>query len=319
MLGNIISNIYKKTLFSRHDDDGSVFYFSYTDFAGLKREAYSIKNQKGENLSGYFYFYDGYKEDSLVIFEHGMGSSHRSYMREIERIAKDGYLVFAYDHTGCSESEGEHIRGFSGSLADLDAVVSAILSDEKYSHLKISVIGHSWGGFSALNIGAFHKELYAIVAISGFISVKEMQKQVIPFVLRPFTGTVYKLEEKENPKYFDKNALDSLKNTEAKVLIIHSLDDKTVSCKMHFEKMYSELSDKDNIVFLSLERKDHNPTYTEAAVKYKNEFFKKLIKQRKNKALNTEEEKRSFNASFDFYRMTEQDEAVWAEIFNILK
>ncbi len=319
MLGKLLSGIYKKTLFSRHDDDGSVFYFSYTDFPGLKREPYSINNQKGERLTGYFYSYDGCKTDSLVVFEHGMGAGHRAYMREIERIAKEGYLVYAYDHTGCTESEGENIRGFSGSLADLDAVMSTLFSDERYSGLKISVIGHSWGGFSTMNIGALYKQLHAIVAMSGFSSVKEMQKQVFPLLLRPFIKTVYKLEEKENPKYYDKKAIESLKNTDAKALIIHSDDDKTVSSEIHFKRLREALSDKENIRFLLVEGKDHNPNYTKAAVEYKNEFFKALKRRYKEKTLNTEEEKRSFNASFDFYRMTEQDEAVWKEIFKTIE
>ncbi len=319
MLGKLIADIYKKTLFSRHDDDGSCFYLSYTDFSGLKREPYTVVNQKSERLSGFFYYYDDYKSDALVIFEHGMGVGHRAYMREIERIAREGYLVFSYDHTGCTESEGEHIRGFGGSLADLDAVVTTLLEDAKYKNKRISVIGHSWGGFSTMNIGALHKELHALVAISGFISIKDMQKQVIPLILRPFSGSVYRLEEKENPDYFDKNAVESLKETEAKVLIIHSTDDRTVSSKLHFEKLYSELSDKENITFLSVEGKNHNPNYTKSAVKYKDEYFAELTRRRKAKTLSTEEEKRSFNAAYDIYRITEQDETVWTEIFNTIK
>ncbi len=319
MLGKIITNIYSKTLFSRHDDDGSVFYFSHTDFPGLKREPYYINNQKGEKLTGYFYMYDGYKEDSLVIFEHGMGAGHRGYMREIERIAKEGYLVFAYDHTGCTESEGEHIRGFSGSLADLDSVVSSLMSDDRYKSLNVSIIGHSWGGFSAMNIGALHKNLHSIVAISGFSSVKKMQKQVIPFLFRPYTRMLYKLEEKENPKYYNKTAVESLRNTKARVLIIHSSDDKTVSARLHFYTLRQELVKMDNIKFLLVNGKNHNPHYAKEAVEYKDEFFTDLTNRRKGNKLSSEEEKRNFHALYDFYRMTEQDEDVWAEIFKTIK
>lgn len=319
MFSNIIANIYKKTLYVRHDDDGSVFYFDACDFEGLHKDAFPLKNRRGEKLSGYFYYYDGYKEDSLVIFEHGMGIGHRAYMREIERIAKEGYLVYSYDHTGCSESGGEHIGGFAGSLSDLDAVVSALLNEERFKGKKISIIGHSWGGFSTMNIGAMHKELYALVAMSGFSSVERIQKQVFPKLLRPFTGGVYRLEAMNNPEYFDICAVDSLSNTDSKVLIIHSRDDKTVSFEKHFEYLREALSDKPNIRFLAVDGKDHNPNYTADAVEYKNEFFRELIRARKQKRLNTDEEKRFFKASFDFYRMTEQDEAVWCEIFKTLE
>ena len=112
MLCRFIEKLYKKTLYVRHDDDGSVFYFDSSDFEGLKKEPHPLKNRRGEHLSGYFYYYDGYKPDALVIFEHGMGTGHRAYMREIERIAREGYLVYSYDHTGCTESGGEHIGCF---------------------------------------------------------------------------------------------------------------------------------------------------------------------------------------------------------------
>ena len=318
MLSHYAKKVYKKTLFSRHDDDGSAFYFSAADFEGLKKEPYPVINQKGHRLSGFLYYYDGYKEESLVIFEHGMGVGHRAYIREIERIAREGYLVFAYDKTGCTESEGEHIRGFSGSLADLDAVLTTIKADKRFSEKKISVIGHSWGAFSTMNISAFHSDLHALVAISGFVSVKTIQKQVVPKIGLLIIPSLYKLERNENPQYFDKTAFESLPLAKGKVLIIHSRDDGMVSFKKNFEALREALSYKENISFIELDGKNHNPNYTDDAVKYKNSFSKTLAKQKKAKKLSTPEQRREFILKYDFYRMTEQDEAVWQKIFETI-
>ena len=124
-----IEKAYLKAVRSRCDDGGTAYYFSAADFDGLEQEPYPFENLRGERLQGYFYHYGTPKTPyRIVIFEHGMGGGHRSYMKEIEMLARHGYLVFAYDHTGCMESQGAHTNGFSQSLADLHA---ALLSLEK--------------------------------------------------------------------------------------------------------------------------------------------------------------------------------------------
>ena len=307
---------YRDTLFVRHDDDGSIFYFSAEDFPELKKEGYSFVSKAGNRLNGYFYSYDGYDDGRIVVFDHGMGTGHRAYLKEIEMLARHGYRVYSYDHTGCTESEGESIMGFSGSLADLDSCISSIKRD--FPEKMISVVGHSWGGFSTLNISAYHKDIKHIVAMAGFVSVKEMQKQVVPFFIHPFMKCLYTIEEHANPDYVTSDAINALSSTDAHVLIIHSVDDKTVSFKKHFMRMKNLLSERGNIRFLELSGKDHNPNYTSDAVKYKNEFFKAYTAKRKAGELSTSEAKANFKASFDWVRMTEQDESVWREIFKTL-
>ena len=291
---SFIEKIYKRTLFSRHDDDGSVFYFSEKDFDSLKKEPYSFTTRAGHKLNGAFYSYENCDTDRIVVFDHGMGAGHRAYLREIEMLARHGYLVYSYDHTGCTESEGEHIRGFAGSLADLDSCITALKSD--FPGKKISVMGHSWGGYSTLNITALHPDITHVVALSGFSSVKEMQKQVIPAILFPYRKGLYRLEADTNPDYVAHTAMGTLSKTKAKVLVIHSADDKTVSAKRHFDKLRRPLADRENIRFLALFGKGHNPNYTVDAVKYKDSFFKEMKKRRKAGLLSTDEQKKNFIA-----------------------
>ena len=93
-------------------------------------------------MQGYFYYYNSFKPNRLIVFDHGMWSGHMGYMKEIEMLARHGYLVYSYDHTGCMESGGDFTNGFAQSLHDLDNCLSAL---EKLSELKdyeISVMGH---------------------------------------------------------------------------------------------------------------------------------------------------------------------------------
>ncbi len=314
-----IEKMYREQMFIRCDDNGTAYYFSADDFEGLNRESFVFKAKAGHNLQGYFYWYENPAENRVVIFEHGMGGGHRSYMREIETIAQKGYLVFAYDHTGCMESEGENTNGFGQSLSDLDCAVKALKDSEKCKGMDISIIGHSWGGFSTLNIPALHSDIKHIVAMSGFISVKDMVNQYFAGLMKPFAKHIYALEEKSNPDTVKFNAVESLKDTKVKALVIHSADDPMVKKECHFDVLKNALNDKENITFWLMEGKAHSPNYTYDAVKYKDAFFATLTEKLKKKELETAQQKAEFVAGYDWWKMTTQDMDVWDRIFEFIK
>lgn len=145
-----IMNFYKGMMYARCDDNGTAFYFSASDFPGLKSEAYSFKASAGHTLNGALYHYDNPIPGRLIVFDHGFGGGHRSYMKEIEMLCRHGYLVFAYDHTGCMTSGGESPNGMAQSLCDLNDCITMLKADDRFAGMDISVMGHSWGGFSAL-------------------------------------------------------------------------------------------------------------------------------------------------------------------------
>lgn len=308
---NSVKNLYHKLIFARCDDGGVAYYFSAKDFEGLHSEKFSFKGNSGQKLQGSFYFYDNPCESRIIVFDHGMGGGHLSYMKEIEILARQGYKVFAYDHTGCMESEGESSVGFSQSLSDLDCCLKALKADERYKNKAFAVIGHSWGGFSTLNISAFHPDLSHVVVLSGFVCVDIIAER-FGFLKKYIT----EIENEENPIYASCNAVDSLKNTKAKALLIYSDNDKMVNKQSNYDYLVTSLKDRENTSFILEKNKDHNPNYTADAVKYLAEYLSVLNKQRKK--LKTSEEKKAFVKSFDWDRMTAQDEQVWQKIFEHL-
>jgi len=321
-MGNIseqIVKMYKDTLFKRQDPDGTIFYFDESYFDGLQSSEFSFVSKRGHRLYGKFYFYDGYRKDRLVVFEHGMGNGHNAYFREIETLARKGYLVYSYDHTGCYRSEGEHIYGLTGSLSDLDDCISALVNEKGVEENEISIVGHSWGGFSALNILDYHPDIHSIVAMAGFISVKVMHKQTIPFFLAPFRKRLFEIEKQTNPKFADSNAIKVLGKTERPVLIIHSMDDKTVNFKSNFEALSHALIDKTNIEYLLVNGSGHSPHFSVTASSYMTDFFKVHHKLRKEGLLETDEQKEEFLDCYDWFAMTEQNEYVWEQIFKFLE
>lgn len=310
-----IVNTFRSQFLTRCDDGGTARYFCAEDFPGLRQEDYAFASTLGHTLQGAFYHYDNVLPGRVVVFDHGFGGGHRSYMKEIEMLCRHGFLVFAYDHTGCMRSGGENIRGFSQSLRDLDDCLKALKAD-RCKGLDISVMGHSWGGFSTLNICALHPEISHIVVLSGFVSVEKLVGQFFGGILKGYRKAVMALDP--NPDYQHFNAVESLSGTDAQVLLVYSANDKMVSRAVHFDALKAGLSHKKNVRFLLVENKGHNPNYTEDAVAYLGQYSAELGKKKKAKALETDEAKKAWRDSWNWDRMTRQDEKVWAEIFKTL-
>ena len=318
-MGKIIENFYRTKVFCRCDDKGTAYYFSAKDFDGLNAVPYSFVSSKGNTLKGFFYYYDNPIENRIVVFDHGLFGGHLSYMKEIEMLCRKGYLIFTYDHTGCMESEGDSANGFGQSLSELNDCFNALKKEEKLKGYDFSVMGHSWGGFSTINIASFHPDISHIVVLSGFISVKVMLSQFLPAPLSFLSKLVLKVENKYNPESLKVNAVDSLKNTKAKVLLIYSDNDPAVKKEVHFDALQNGLSDKENIKLILEPKKGHNPNYTKDAVKELAKYTFLLNHKNKKKELDTEEKKKAFKESFDWDKITEQDERVWEEIYKALE
>ena len=313
-----IVNFVSGQLLVRQDNPHGIFYFSPEDFPGLRAYEYAFPSSRGHTLKGFFYCYDNPIPGRVLVFDHGMGNGHRAYMREMEQLAKGGWLVFSYDHTGCMASGGKHIGGFAQSLHDLDDCMKALKAEKALEGYTFSVIGHSWGGFSTMNIAALHPEITHVVSMSGFVSVELILKQMFKGILGGYVKALLAAEREINPGYADFSALESLKNTGAKVLLVYSADDRTVSKAVHYDALHAALSGRENIRFLLLNGKDHNPTYADDAVAYKNGFFADYQKAAKKKLLDTPEAQKAFMSRYDWLRMTAQDESVWKEILEAL-
>ena len=308
-----IVNMYKGMMYKRCDDTETVFYFLPADFPGLKAEAYAFKASAGHTLQGYLYRYDDPIPSRLVVFDHGFGGGHRAYMKEIELLCRRGYRVFAYDHTGCMESGGETPNGLAQSLCDLNDCITTIKADGRFAGLDISVIGHSWGAFSTMNISALHPEITHIVAMCGFVSVEEMIKTFFSGIMKGFRKPVLELEKTSNPRFAQFNAVESLANSKTKALLIYSEDDQMCK-KNHYDLLRAGLEGKENIRFILENKKGHNPNYTEEAVVLLGEFGGARAKFAKKKNA-TKADKAQFVAAFEWDKMTEQDERVWEKIF----
>ena len=310
-----IVGIYKKNICVRQDGSPLLSYFSAEDFPGLQHTPFDFPGNNGQKLQGYFYYYDNPRKDRLIVFDHGMGYGHVAYMKEIELIARRGYTVFTYDHTGCRESEGESIIGFAQSLCDLDYAVNAVRTVEGYRYVPISVIGHSWGGFAALNISALHKDIESCVSISGFIAVERMIEQFFSGILKFYRPSVLRLEHEANPMYSLIDARKNLKDTSARILYIASDDDPTVKKEYH----YDSLVGNEKVELMLVHGKKHNPNYTSDAASELAKMSGAMTEGMKKNSFKTPEDAEKFRTSWDWHRITAQDGELWNKIFDFIE
>lgn len=314
-----ILNVYKSSIRIRQDGNPLLHYYSASDFPGLQRTPFDFEGNNGQKLQGYYYYYASPRKDRLIVFDHGMGNGHAAYLREIELIARRGYTVFTYDHTGCRESEGEHVVGFAQSLCDLDYAINALHSAKEYGDAKYTVIGHSWGGFSALNISALHPEVESCVSLSGFIGVERMIEQFFSGILKFYRPSVMRLEHETNPMYSLIDARKSLKNSKSRILYIASDDDPTVKTAYHFDTLKKAPPEGADITFHLVHGKLHNPNYSASAVAELAKMSQAMTEGMKKKAFETPEAVDAFRNSWDWEKITEQDEELWNMIFDFIE
>lgn len=312
----LVLKMYRGMAYTRCDDNGTAYYFTADDFSGLKKESLPFRSSKGHDLQGYLYSYENPVPGRMIVFDHGFGGGHESYMKEIELLCRHGYLVYAYDHTGCMKSGGENPNGMAQSLCDLNDCITMLKQNVRFAGLDISVMGHSWGGFSTLNIAALHPEISHVVVLSGFVSVEMLIGSYFGGIMKGYRKPIMAMERQANPMFVECNAVESLSKTTARVLLIYSDNDQMCHKAVHYDALKAGLEGKANIELMLVQNKGHNPNYTGDAVRYLGEYV--AAKNKFMKKPHTAEEKAAFVKKWDWNRMTAQDEAVWEKIFDCL-
>ena len=304
-------SIYTKNFIHRYDKDGIVPYLSNKDFSGLKKIEKSFINSNNDQIAFFWYSYDHYNKDKVVLFLHGIGPGHTAYLREINELCQKGYRVLTLDYTGCDKSSGESLKSLNEPTKDANELLNYLNLKEE-----VIVVGHSLGGYTTLNLLNLRRNITKAVIMAGFISIKCEVKALtkLPF----FPLSIKNYEKKKCVGYNNLDNLTFLKNTTDKILFIQSVDDQLVPFKSATGFIRETISNS-NLSFIIEESKNHNPNYTVEAVKYMNDTFKDYHLKIKKHILKTFEEKQNYMKEKSAFEMTSQDESVWSKIFEFIK
>ena len=307
---SISVSIYKKNFLQRFDKDEAIPYLSSEDYPSLKKQTFSFITTKGDEVKYFIYNYDQYDSQKVVFFCPGIGPGHIAYMREIEYICSHGYQVYTLDYVGCGESSGNNLPSINEPTRDLLELLNLLKLDQE-----IILIGHSLGGYTALNVINKIDCIKTAVVISGFLSVKYEIKGLMKLDL--LVDNIVKFEQKNDPEYAFINNIEYLKKTKDNLLFIHSEDDPMVAYSTSM-KIVKEINNP-NVVCVSMKDKKHNPNYTKESVDLMNKTINSYLDLKGRGKLKTLEERRNHFNNITAWMMTNQDEKIWQTIFDFIK
>ena len=317
----LFSKIIKKkfdAVLGRYDGDPAYHYDTVADFPDLSSQPFDMQGDRGVLLKGAFYYVGELQPEKLIVFDHGIGAGHLAYLKEIAYLARSGYTVYAYDHTGCVATGGSGILGFAQGINDLDHVLTALQQDSRFSKVPRMLIGHSWGGYACMNVSALHPEVTRVVSLAGFLSARSLVEQYIPKAFLKYSKEVMDREREHNPKYADMDARDSLLKSQTRLLHLQSKDDVKVKFELGCQPLTEALAGRPNTNFIVVDHKNHDPQRTEAAAATNTAMLKALEQKRKKHQLDTPAQLSAFQSAYDWDQITEQDPAVWEKILAFL-
>ena len=313
----LFSKIIKKkfdAVLGRYDGDPAYHYDTISDFPDLSCQPFDIAGDRNVTLKGAFYYIGQLQPEKLIVFDHGIGAGHLAYLKEIDYLARNGYTVYSYDHTGCVSTGGTGILGFAQGINDLDHVLTALQKDPRFSAVPRKLIGHSWGGYSCMNVSALHPEVTHVVSLAGFLSARSLVEQYIPKAFLKYSKEVMDRERQHNPKYADMDARESLLKSKTHLMHLQSKDDVKVKFELCCEPLSAALADRPNTEFVVVDRKNHDPQRTEAAAAANAAMLKTLGEKKPR----TPDQQAAFRAAFDWNQITEQDPDIWNKILAFL-
>ena len=225
------------------------------DYEGLISERSDFLNSDGERLAGYKYFKEGSEPRSAVIVSHGFGNGHRPYLPFIDAFASAGYLVFAYDGTGNDASEGNGTKGLVQAVVDLEAAILHVKTLPCYRELPLMLFGHSMGAYAAGAVLGLCSDIKAAALIAPFNESEDMLryesgKYVGPLADVLLPSVAYYEWLKFGGKYADLSVSESVKRSDAAVLVASAADDVTVPPECGAEILGKELRGVTRVEFL---------------------------------------------------------------------
>ena len=244
---------------------------SVNEYEGLSRTQYQFKSNKGQTLTAYLYSSKkapaAVSPKAIVVMAHGFGGGgHTTYMDFIDYFAGKGFLVFAYDATGNDESQGlgknDGVGGLPQGVIDLDYAISFVEKSGNFPELPIVLFGHSWGGYSVVNVLNYHPEVKAVAEVAGFESSgkmffaegKSMAGDAV-YAIMPF---FYIHEFFKYGKYNFSTGVKGIRKSTTPVMIIHGSKDDMVPVEYGYDVYYKAFKDNPRVNFLLYEDMGHD-------------------------------------------------------------
>lgn len=298
-----------KSLFGKRcDGDEKLKYFTHEDFSSLKAIKIEFSDKNGTTLRGAIYAKAGVQQpEALIIFSHGMGGGHLSYMTEINTFAENGFAVLAFDNAGTFESDGEKLGGFSSGPDALRAALTFVGNHPTLSKMKKVLMGHSWGGYSVCQVlGDDNTDVSCAVTFgapeTGYAVSSAVLGEKFKFMI-PLVKFVFCMKEGKQAAIKCSECVAKASNTP--VLLLHGKKDHIVAPHISAAEASKNLPNATSVLF---DGRFHNVYQTVDSETYMNQTFAKIKEVQKNK--NASEEEINACYEIDYELITREDPAI---------
>jgi len=238
-------------------------------------EFYNADNIK---LKGWFIPAKDITTNKAIICLHGYPFDKGDILNQTLFLSKDyNLLLFDFRYFGLSEGKYTTI-----GLKEQNDVLGAVKYLQSNGYDKIGVLGFSMGGSTALMAAEKNKDIKAVVTDSAFANLDIMFRKEkfdeIPFknLFLFTTRLISKLLVGLNPK--DVSPMDSVKNYDTPILIIHSESDDYISVDNAY--LISNNARNPELWIIKNKNAKHGLEYNAVKEEYESrvlEFFKKRV------------------------------------------
>lgn len=296
-------------VFSRADynEYDTAHFFMYSDIDNKKYPREKIKISSGEHeLTGYLYGSENTKGLIIISASHRFPNDVK--LSEITFYIDSGWIVLCYDFTGCFDSEGSSMIGYSQSVYDLDAILNYVENTPKFTGLPVMLYGHSLGGYASAAILQFNHNVTAAIIASGFDTPKEQWKYSIKrytgffhILLSPFTNMFIAMKYGNDAHL---SALEGINKADIPVLIISGTTDVYYGGESPIYRKREYIMNQ-KCIFKLMDKLGHNGHYeyflTDAAIEYQKLTGSMSIKGIVDKSLYMEHDMALMDLLNDFY------------------
>ena len=297
-------SVFARAEYSEYASDRYLLYEDL-DAARYPREYFHI--QSGENqLAAYLYGANSNK--GLIVISPGHRDANDIKLYEITYFVDAGWMVLCYDYTGCYNSEGGSMVGYTQSAHDLDAVLRFAETDDRLSAFPVMLFGHSLGGYASAAVLAHGHDVKAAIIASAFDTPKEQWTYsierftgVFHIPLLPFTSLFTAVTYGDDAGL---SAIDGINATDTPVLVISGTEDEYYGGESPVYKK-RDLVSNPNCEFRLMEIQGHRGHYDyflmDAAVRYQELVEREDFSGQIDKSLYMEHDKGFMDSLNNFF------------------
>lgn len=172
----------------------------------------------------------------IVIIAPGSGKDTRnSHYILTEEFLKNGIAVYRYDDRGFGKSEGKYNISINDNNNDLYYAFQNLRLNETLVQKKIGILGHSLGGYAALNVCANELSIDFLILMSTpvekFGNFKK-NKFEVKNQNKIKVSSEYVLNNIKVPLLFIAGSEDSLFNVKSTIKLLNNLNNKNIQTKI---------------------------------------------------------------------------------------